>query len=176
MNRFLENEYQKNRGKIKTILPQSAILKACSDVKGSSDYPLLHGHVQFFSYRKGTLITGEFWGLPYSEESCASNLCALHIHEQGDCNDTHIQHFEGSKGHYNPTNCPHPTHAGDLPPLFSNEGYAWFSFYTDRFQVPEVIGRSVIVHSQADDFTTQPTGNSGDRIACGTIYSTLKEE
>ena len=169
MNRYLENEYQKNKGKIKTILPQSAVLQAYSDVIGSSDYPLLHGHVQFFSYRKGTLITGEFWGLPYSEESCASNLCALHIHKQGDCKDAHADHFTEAKGHYNPTDCPHPAHAGDLPPLFSNEGYAWFSFYTDRFLVADIIGRSLIVHAQADDFTTQPARNSGDRIACGTI-------
>ena len=156
-------------------MPQSAVLHAHSYVKGNTEHQLLHGYVQFFYYRKGTLITGEFWGLPYSEDACASNLCALHIHEQGDCNDAHIQqHFERAKGHYNPMNCPHPAHAGDLPPLFSNEGYAWFSFYTDRFQVSDVIGLSIIVHSKADDFTTQPSGNSGDRIACGIIMSTLK--
>lgn len=169
MNKYLESEYRKNKAKIKTILPQSAILQAYSDVKGSSLYPCLHGHVQFFSYRKGSLITGEFWGLPYSKHPCASNLCALHIHEQGVCEDAHTDHFQNSKGHYNPTNCPHPAHAGDLPPLFSNEGYAWFSFYTDKFQVHDVIGRSIIIHAQADDFTTQPSGNSGDRIACGII-------
>jgi Cu-Zn family superoxide dismutase len=43
--------------------------------------------------------------------------------------------------------------------------------YTDRFTVPQVIGRTVVVHLDPDDFTSQPAGMSGERIACGVIQS-----
>ena len=56
-----------------------------------------------------------------------------------------------------------------MPPLFANAGYAFLVFYTDRFTVPEVVGRTVVIHDMPDDFTTQPAGNSGKKIACGVV-------
>ena len=43
--------------------------------------------------------------------------------------------------------------------------------FTDRFQPQDVVGRTVIIHDQPDDFTSQPSGNSGEKIACGEIES-----
>lgn len=63
----------------------------------------------------------------------------------------------------------HPNHKGDLPVLFSSEGDAFMVFCTNRFRVSDVIGRTVIVHLSPDDYTSQPAGNSGERIACGVI-------
>lgn len=63
----------------------------------------------------------------------------------------------------------HPKHAGDLPPLLECKGQAYLSVKTDRFTVDEIIGRTVIIHSDSDDFSTQPTGNAGRKIACGVI-------
>lgn len=80
-----------------------------------------------------------------------------------------MQPFPNTGNHYNPGNVPHPEHAGDLLPLLSNNGYAWMSFYTARVNVEDIIGRSVVIHSMRDDFTTQPSGNSGDKIGCGMI-------
>ena len=80
-----------------------------------------------------------------------------------------MQPFPNTGNHYNPGNVPHPEHAGDLPPLLSNNGYAWMSFYTSRVNVEDLIGRSLVIHSMRDDFTTQPSGNSGDKIGCGVI-------
>jgi len=80
-----------------------------------------------------------------------------------------MQAFPNTGNHYNPGNVPHPEHAGDLPPLLSNSGYAWMSFYTSRVNVEDIIGRSLVIHSMRDDFTTQPSGNSGDKIGCGVI-------
>ena len=71
--------------------------------------------------------------------------------------------------HYNPLGCPHPYHAGDMPPIFGAAGYAFSAFVTDRFTVRDVVGRSVILHGSPDDFTTQPSGNAGEKIACGEI-------
>ena len=74
--------------------------------------------------------------------------------------------------HYDPDGCEHPCHAGDLPPLFGNDGYALSLFLTNRFSVEEVTGRVVIIHSHPDDLTTGPSGNSGEKIACGVIRRT----
>lgn len=80
-----------------------------------------------------------------------------------------MQAFPNTGNHYNPENVPHPEHAGDLPPLLSNSGYAWMSFYTSRLSAEDIIGRSLVIHNMADDFTSQPSGNSGDKIGCGVI-------
>ena len=53
--------------------------------------------------------------------------------------------FADAKGHYNPNNCAHPYHAGDLPPVFSNKGSAFNAVLTNRFHVREVLGRVVTV-------------------------------
>ena len=79
----------------------------------------------------------------------------------------------GHQGHLNPGDCPHPHHAGDLPPLFGCAGRALLAVYTDRFRVPEILGRTVVIHSGPDDFTSQPAGNSGSKIACSVIRRAL---
>ena len=60
-------------------------------------------------------------------------------------------------------------HAGDLPPITSCDGYSWMCVYLQQLRLEDVIGRSVIVHGHADDFSTQPSGNSGEKIACGIV-------
>ena len=59
-----------------------------------------------------------------------------------------------------------------MPPLIANNGYAIQAFLTDRFTVREILGKTVIIHDSADDFTSQPAGNAGARIACGVIRKT----
>lgn len=77
--------------------------------------------------------------------------------------------FANAKTHYNPTNCPHPFHAGDLPPLIENNGYSYMSVLINKFKIQDIIGKVVIIHDMPDDFTSQPSGNSGKKIACGEI-------
>ena len=101
--------------------------------------------------------------------SCGQRIFGFHIHEGTRCSGTSVDHFADAGSHYNPSNCPHPRHAGDLPPLFVNNGRAWFATITPQFTVSDVIGHTVIVHSDPDDFHTRPSGNSGEKIACGMI-------
>ena len=101
--------------------------------------------------------------------SCGQRIFGFHIHEGTRCSGTSVDHFADAGYHYNPSNCPHPMHAGDLPPLFVNNGRAWFATITPQFTVSDVIGHTVIVHSDPDDFHTRPSGNSGEKIACGMI-------
>ena len=78
--------------------------------------------------------------------------------------------------HYNPGNKSHPQHAGDLPPLLSDAGEAWMSVYTSRFFPEDVIGKTVVIHDRPDDFHTQPSGDSGEKIACGKIVAEDKTD
>lgn len=77
--------------------------------------------------------------------------------------------FANAKLHYNPNNCPHPFHIGDLPPLIENNGYAYISVLTNKFKISNIIGKVIIIHDMPDDFKSQPSGNSGTKIACGKI-------
>ncbi len=100
----------------------------------------------------------------------------FHVHEKGDCAST-----DGTSagGHFNPDGKPHGPpgaahHAGDLPALKADaNGAVDVKFRLDGPTVTagpaSVVGRAVIVHANPDDYTTQPTGNSGARLACGVI-------
>ncbi len=54
-------------------------------------------------------------------------------------------------------------------------GYAFSIFLTDRFLLSEVLGKTVIIHGNSDDFTTQPSGKAGDKLACGVIRVCKKQ-
>ena len=142
--------------------------KAIAYVYGSAEYPRLQGRVTFHQIQDGVLITAEVHGLPV-EQDCLVEFSVSIFTRVMFVQEILTTLLQTLGGHYNPTNCPHPYHAGDLPPLFSNNGYAFMSVLINKFTVNEIIGRTVIIHSQPDDFTTQPSGNSGKKIACGEI-------
>lgn len=160
---------------VRQILPSFRFIKelyhsspdAAARISGNADYPSLSGTVSFYqSAYVGLLIQAEVWGLPVAgPDSMGSFFFAMHIHEYGDCTPP----FDKTGMHFNPGNLPHPQHAGDLIPLLGNHGYAWCVFYDERLSLAEIIGKSVIIHRNADDFHTQPSGNSGEKIGCGAI-------
>lgn len=143
--------------------------EAKAEIIGSKDYKGINGNVYFETYKDGVIVTAEVDGLPHFKECCAGNVFAFHIHEGGSCTGNEEDVFADVGMHYNPKNCLHPFHAGDLPPLFENNGYAYMSFFTNRFTLEEVIGKAVIIHDKPDDFHSQPSGNAGKKIACGII-------
>lgn len=136
---------------------------------GSEKYRMLHGVLKLYRTDKGILCAAEIYNLPDSKTPCRSGVFGFHIHGGECCSGNAEDPFANAGMHYNPGDLPHPYHAGDMPPLFSNCGYAFGVFLTDRFALRDVIGKAVIVHSKPDDFTTQPAGNSGEKIACGII-------
>ena len=117
------------------------------------------------------LVLIQINGLPVSDEVCIKPIFAVHIHSGSSCTGNSTDPFADAMTHYNPDNCPHPYHAGDLPPIFGANGFGFSAFLTNRFSAEEIIGKTVIIHSAPDDFTTQPSGNSGIKIACGVILS-----
>lgn len=142
---------------------------AVAVIRGSTAYAGVYGAVYFYGVGTGVVVLTEITGLPNSKEACSSPIFAFHIHGGAMCSGTSEDPFTDAGGHYNPQNCPHPYHAGDLPPLFGVDGRAFSAVLTDRFTVNEIRGKTVVLHGSPDDFTTQPAGNAGERIACGEI-------
>ena len=133
-------------------------------ISGSAEYPDIHGSVSFFKAHNGSMVVAEIFNLP-SE----NGVFAMHIHNGKSCTGNADDPFANAGSHLNMNGSEHPFHTGDLPALFSNNGYAWSAVYTNRFQPCQVKGFPVIIHAMPDDFHSQPSGNSGIKIACGII-------
>lgn len=142
---------------------------ASAVMQGSAAYKSIHGIVRFYRTNNGVLVAAQINGLPHSQGNCQHSVFGFHIHDGAYCEGDMHDPFSGAMSHYNPEECMHPFHAGDLPPLFGNHGYAFSVFLTDRFSLSQVIGRTAIIHGNPDDFTTQPSGNAGEKLACGVI-------
>ncbi|MCM1245524.1 MAG: superoxide dismutase family protein [Roseburia sp.] len=143
--------------------------QALAMILGSTEYKNLNGKVCFYDIGSAILVTTSLYGIPSKNGYCQHPVLGLHIHEGAACSGNDEDPFADAKGHYNPHGCEHPEHAGDLPPVFVNEGIAWSAVITTRFTIKEITGRTVIVHAMPDDFHSQPSGDSGKKIACGII-------
>ena len=132
---------------------------AFAAIKGNSDNPQLYGIVNFYKVHGGSIVVAQIFGLPND------SFFGFHIHSGENCSDN----FEHTGSHFNPQGKEHPFHAGDMPPLLGNNGTAWSAFYTARFSPIDVSGKTVVIHGMPDDFRTQPSGDSGMKIACGVI-------
>lgn len=170
---------------ILTLIGACTLLAACASPDASAP-PLalaelqptrgstVNGEVRFLRKQDTLMLAGEVRGLaPNSEHG-------FHIHEKGDCSSG-----DGlsAGGHFNPDGHRHGAsassaemhHAGDLPSLHADAaGVARFSFPLPDVAVGQgphdILGRAFIVHRDADDYASQPAGNSGPRLACGVIH------
>lgn len=134
----------------------------------------VQGGFTFVNQGSGISIRGEITGLePGSEHG-------FHLHEVGECT---LPGFESAGAHFNPTKASHggpestERHLGDLPNAKADkDGRALIDMniqgvtLMDKDGAPtEILGKSIVVHAARDDFKTQPSGDSGNRIACGVI-------
>ena len=129
------------------------------------------GMIYLRPVQTGVQVYGRLTGLS------AGKIVALHIHETGSCHEM----GKAAGGHFNPADKPHghpdtaDSHAGDLPNMTADsQGVAHINYVNNKISVAmagpnSVYRRAFIVHAGADDYTTQPSGGSGDRIACGII-------
>ncbi len=135
---------------------------AMAKINGGEKFPDIRGKVIFEQKCGRVLVTAHICNLPDTD----IGIFGFHIHDGESCGG---ENFGDSKGHYNPYGKMHPEHAGDMPNLITTDKRAYLSFETDRFNLSDIIGKSVVIHSEPDDYKTQPSGNSGDKIACGEI-------
>jgi superoxide dismutase, Cu-Zn family len=133
------------------------------------------GTLSLTTDKSGVRIAGLVEGLkPNSEHG-------FHVHEKGDCS---APDATSAGAHFNPTSRPHGNpnagtakHLGDMVNLKTDaKGIAKVDMVVDGAtlhtgQPSDLVGRAVIVHQQPDDYTTQPSGNAGGRVACGVITS-----
>ncbi len=142
---------------------------AVAYINGGTDFPDIMGTVGFKSAGDGTWIDVDIKNLPFfqeaTEESAQVGPHGFHIHEKSCAG----YNFDDAGGHWDKGDNPHGNHTGDLPALFSNNGRAKMLVFTDKFTPDEAIGKSVVIHLSPDDYKTQPSGATGERIACGTI-------
>ena len=131
----------------------------------------VHGWVRFEEVEGGVQITARIEGLK------ANSKHAIHVHELGDCSSSD---GKSAGGHYNPEGHAHAgpdaaeSHAGDLGNLQADgSGMASYNRTFANLSVAgsnnPVIGHAIIIHAGEDDLKSQPTGNAGGRLACGTI-------
>jgi Cu-Zn family superoxide dismutase len=134
----------------------------------SADGHLVRGDLMVTNQGGAVAIRGILTGLePGSEHG-------FHVHQVGECS---LPDFASAGGHFNPTEAPHGEHLGDLPNIKADkDGHATVDALVkgpnliDQEGAPtQIIGRSLVVHAKPDDHNTQPSGDSGDRIACGVI-------
>jgi len=127
------------------------------------------GVVTFTQEEGGVRVVAKLSGVP-------KGVHGFHVHEFGDCSAADAT---SAGGHFNPTAMAHagPTaekrHIGDLGNITADDkGNATLDYVDKHLAMSgahSIIGYAVILHANPDDFTTQPTGNAGGRIACGVI-------
>lgn len=131
-----------------------------------------NGGLKITAAGTGVKISGMVQGLKPDSEF------GFHFHEKGDCS---APDATSAGAHFNPTSQEHgnpqaqPHHAGDMLNVKSDaQGVAEVSIDNPDVslqtgQPNDIIGKALVMHAKPDDYKTQPSGNSGDRIACGVV-------
>lgn len=139
------------------------------DAKGNSV-----GTAELTEEENGVLVNVKAENLPEGPHG-------FHFHEAGKCEEPD---FESAGGHFNPTEAEHGLendkgpHAGDLPNLeIGKDGKVDEEFVVEHVTLKtgeansllREGGTALVIHAEADDGTSQPSGDAGDRIVCGVI-------
>lgn len=135
----------------------------------------VNGSLRLTAEPSGVRIAGTVEGLKPSSEQ------GFHVHENGDCS---APDASSAGAHFNPTSQPHgdpkadgPRHLGDMVNLRADaKGSAKVDAFIEGATLhtgrpDDVAGKAIVVHQKPDDYKSQPSGDSGDRVACGVIAS-----
>jgi superoxide dismutase, Cu-Zn family len=153
---------------------QTQDVMAAATLETATETPGFSGIVKFTPAAGSIHLVAEIQGAPPGKHG-------LHLHETGKCEHDHSsgKPFTSSGGHFNPTGAPHacpttePRHAGDFGNIeIGADGTGRLEMTTNLISLDgpnSVVGKAVIFHTGTDDCTTQPTGNAGDRLACGVV-------
>lgn len=150
-----------------TMIAPTSLKAYLSPTEG---HETLSGYVTFKQHEEAVTVLVHIEGLP------ANSTHGLHIHQYGDCSAVDGM---SAGGHFNPHDVPHGgpddmiRHVGDLGNVTSNQHGMGHLEVRDAHiamhGLNSIVGKSVIVHAQPDDFVSQPVGNAGARLLCGVI-------
>ncbi len=152
--------------------PMEAAARMATAVLSPTEGNEARGELQFAVVDGNIHITGEVTGLSAGGEH------GFHVHEAGDCS---APDATSAGGHFNPGDSEHGRsgqgehHVGDSDNLVADDqGVAQVDRWLHGASLgdggaADIIGKGVIVHAQADDYVSQPTGDAGARLACGVI-------
>jgi Cu-Zn family superoxide dismutase len=174
----------KNSGFIATLLVGGLLFLGCSQQEKAGDAMSVteavanmnatqgntaHGTVTFTMSENGMRVVAHFEDVPPGEHG-------FHIHEVGDCS---APDASSAGGHFNPTGMPHggpsdqQRHIGDLGNISADSAGVAHKEFVDSLLTFEgansILGKGLILHADADDLTSQPTGAAGGRLSCGVI-------
>ena len=152
---------------------QTAPRAASAVIRGADGQQI--GTASLTETAAGVRLALQLRGLPPGEHG-------IHVHAVATCEGPA---FTSAGGHFNPTSSQHGlrnpagAHAGDLPELVvAANGTATYATTTNRLTLSagplslfDADGSSIVIHADPDDHMTDPTGNSGARIACGAIVA-----
>lgn len=155
----------------RTPPPMPGIQRAQANIAPASA-TLVSGRLRLDAIDSGVRLHGELGGLGRNA------IHAIHVHERGDCSAA-----DGSSagGHFNPAGVAHGRageavhHAGDMDNLTADaRGVATVDINLRGVTLgngapQDILGRAIVVHAKADDYTSQPAGNAGARVGCGVI-------
>lgn len=151
--------------------PHAPVAQAIANVAPASG-SLVSGRLTLIAMGDGVHIRGQLGGL------APGSLHGFHVHENGDCSAADAS---SAGGHFNPGATPHGRaegaahHAGDIDNVIADgRGVAQVDAHVAGVSLggdprTDILGRALVVHAAPDDYHSQPSGNSGARIACGVI-------
>ena len=166
--------------RIVSLVSATTLLAACAGMESagpkaeakleSRSGSTVSGTVNFYASGEKLRVEARIAGLTPGEHG-------FHVHEAGDCS---APDASSAKGHFNPAAKQHghygvaEHHAGDMPNLVADaSGNAIVSGEVSMLSLGtdanSIVNRSVVIHADPDDYKSQPAGNSGKRVACGTI-------
>jgi superoxide dismutase, Cu-Zn family len=162
-----------NKMRDTTAVPKVAAAEAI--ISGTYPDTVVNGTAKFETTANGSIKMT----LAITVLAKANKSVAVHIHEHGDCGDN----GNASHGHWNPTKSSHGKwgsdtyHSGDIGNVkLDAKGKGTITITTDLWTLggwafESILGKAIIVHGGVDDYTTQPTGDAGNRIGCGLIVA-----
>ena len=155
------------------VAPLPVLAQESSTVTVRDAYGQLVTTLTLSDAGNGVVVTGTLTGVDPGAH-------AIHFHEKGECEPP----FETAGGHFNPTDKKHGIlnpdghHAGDMPNIvMPDEGEGIIQIFAEGLTLAEGEegslrdddGTAIVIHAGPDDYKTDPSGDSGGRIACGVV-------
>jgi Cu-Zn family superoxide dismutase len=150
-----------------------SVPRATAVLQGAPTDTDFKGTVTFIQEGNGVRIVADLAGVDTDGKH------GFHVHQTGECvHGEGDKHFTSAGGHFNPGNANHacppeePRHAGDLGNIEVTRGVGHLEETSTLLSLSgpnSVVGKAIILHAKADDCKTQPTGDAGDRLACGVV-------